>query len=231
MIRKKIAVIGLGSFGKVLVDRLFLEGHEVLAIDNSQEQVEEVKDYATASVCLDATDEMAMRSQGLDEMDIVVISVAENFETLVIAADILKKIGVKEIYARHKTALQKRVLNLIGVDQVFNPEEKAATNMAEKLRHDDILSNLFLSKEYRIVEVKVPTSLVGTTLGESQTREKYNLNIITIKRMIRNPLQKRKQDSEEEILLGIPDLNEKFRATDILMLFGKQSDINRFLES
>ncbi|MCZ8236990.1 MAG: TrkA family potassium uptake protein [Leptospiraceae bacterium] len=230
MIRKKIAVIGLGSFGKVLVERLFLEGHEVLAIDIAQSTVEDVKDICTASVRLDATDDHALKSQGLEEMDIVVISVAENFEALVVAADILKQIGVKQIFARYKTELQKRILKLIGVDFFFNPEETAATNMAEMLRHGSLISNFFLSDEYRIAEVKIPESLVGSQIQEAMLREKFSLNIITIKRRTKPVSRRRNEDEKEISILGILSGDERFKSEDTLILFGKQKDINKFIE-
>lgn len=230
MIRKKIAVIGIGSFGKVLVERLFLEGHEVLAIDFDQSIVEEIKDICTASVQLDATDDHALRSQGLEEMDIVVLSVAENFEALVVAADILKQIGVKQLFARYKTELQKRILKLIGVDYFFNPEETAATNMAEMLRHGSMLSNLFLSEEFRIAEVRLPNSFIGVSIQESNIREKYNLNIITIKRKNKAATRRRNEDEKEVSLIGSLSGEERFKQFDTLILFGKQEDINRFLE-
>lgn len=230
MIRKKIAVIGLGSFGKVLVERLFLEGHEVLAIDVDQSTVEDAKEICTASVRLDATDDHALRSQGLEEMDIVVLSVAENFEALVVAADILKQIGVKQIFARYKTELQKRILKLIGVDFFFNPEETAATNMAERLRHGSLLSNLFLSDDFRIAEIKIPESLVGNQIKDSMLREDFNLNIITIKRKMKPVLRRRNEDEKEIVVLGILSGEERFKKDDILILFGKQKDINKFIE-
>jgi trk system potassium uptake protein TrkA len=230
MIRKKIAVIGLGSFGKVLVERLFLEGHEVLAIDIDQAMVEDVKDICTASVRLDVTDDHALHSQGLEEMDIVVISVAENFEALLVASDLLKNIGVKQIYARYKTELQKRILKLIGVDYFFNPEETAATNMAEMLRHGSFISNIYLSDEYRIAEIRIPESLVGIQIQDSMLREKFNLNIITIKRESKPVSRRRNEDEKKFSILGILSGEEKFKSEDTLILFGKQKDINKFIE-
>jgi trk system potassium uptake protein len=230
MIRKRIAIIGMGGFGKVLAERLYLEGHEVLAIDNRIEEIEEIKDKCTAAVCLDATDENALRSQGLEDMDVAVISVAESFETLVVCADILKGLGVKEIYARYKTDLHKKILRMIGVQHIFNPEEKAAINMAEALRHQGIFTNLFLSEDYRIADIMVPEGIVGKSIAELEIREKYFLNIVTIKRKKRNEKQKRQTDEEKEVILGIPQDTDRFRANDIIVVFGKQSDINKFLE-
>lgn len=104
---------------------IFRKGHEVLAIDNIHEEIEEIKDKCTAAVCLDATDENALRSQGLEDMDAVLISVAEKFEILIICADILKRLGVKEIYAGYKTPLHKRILRMICIQHIFNPEKKS----------------------------------------------------------------------------------------------------------
>lgn len=231
MIRKKIAIIGIGSFGKVLTERLFLEGHEVLAIDKSMEEIESIQNNCTGAVCLDATDEHALRSQGLEDMDVVVISLADNFETLVVCADILKRMGVKEILARYKTELQKKILRLMGIEHIFNPEEKAAINMAESLRHPGIITNLFLSEEYRIADITVPARVVGKTILEIQLHEKHSIHLITIKRKNRSKGAHRPTEEDEEAILGIPSAQEKLHSHDTLLVFGKQADINRFLES
>ncbi|MCX7905036.1 MAG: NAD-binding protein, partial [Caloramator sp.] len=72
---KKIAIIGLGDFGMNLAKHLTEKGAEVLAIDNDFDKVEEIKDSVTVAVRLDATDEKALKSQGIQDMDAVVISI------------------------------------------------------------------------------------------------------------------------------------------------------------
>jgi trk system potassium uptake protein TrkA len=222
MNRKKIAVIGLGEFGLILVKCLHREGHEVIAIDKSMDLIDDIADHCTTAVCLDSTDEKAMHSQGLEEMDAVILASADNLEMMVVTIDILKKIGVKEIVARYKNELQIRILNMFGITKTFNPEERAALNMAEQFSHHSMRMSTILTDEYRIAEIDVPPIFVGKSLSESHLKEEYRLNIVTIKR--RDP----RNLSREEII-GIPISSTVLQKNDILILFGKHDDIDRFL--
>lgn len=230
MERKKIAVIGMGSFGNLFARYLFQEGHEVLAIDKREDIIQEIKDFTTVAVILDATDENALRSQGIEEMDIVVLAIADDFQTSVICADLLKKIGAKNIYARYQTDLQNKVLSLLGIVNLFNPEEKAARSMAEMLGYSSMRSNFLLSDEYSVVEVNVPKRYVDKTIAEADIRHKYEVNIITIKRFVINKDGKRASDRKLEKILGIPKGNMTLRENDVLVIFASQQSLNKFLE-
>ncbi len=185
MQRKKIAVIGLGDFGRSLVRTLYNEGHEVTAIDHDMGTIEEITVDCTNAVCLDPRDERALRSQGLEEMDAVLLASAESFESLIVTADNLKKIGVKEIIARYRTDLHIRIFNMLGIQNLFNPEDQAARNIAERFSHSGIQKSTYVTDEYLIDEIIVPEILIGVSLKDSRLREDYNLTLITIKRVLK----------------------------------------------
>ncbi|MBP9888524.1 MAG: TrkA family potassium uptake protein [Leptospiraceae bacterium] len=229
MNRKKIAVIGLGDFGKELVKCLYEEKHEVIAIDLNMELVEEIKDFCTNAVCLDSTDESAMLAQGLEDFDYVILATADDFETLVITSDILKRIGVKEIIARYQTPLHIRILKMLGITHIFNPEERAAKNMAEMFGHANIKGSIILSEEYRIAELVVPDFFNGKSITEVKLKEKYNLLLVTIKRYKNHSKNKRREDDAILETLGIPSANTIFRSKDIMVVFGNHEDVEKFL--
>ncbi|MGV3667407.1 MAG: potassium channel family protein [Leptospira bouyouniensis] len=231
MQRKKIAVIGIGSFGKLFVRYLFEDGHEVIAIDKDPVIIDSIKDYVTVAVALDATDEHALRSQGIGDVDYAVLALADDFETSIICADSLKKSGVKQIYARYQTELQKKVLELLGIRDLFNPEERAARSMAETFSFVGMRSSFLLSDEYSVVEVTVPKRYINKTIAEADLRHKYNINVITIKRPLTNNELKRASDSKTEKILGIPHGNTILKEDDIVVLFGSQADLTKFLET
>ncbi|TGM37634.1 TrkA family potassium uptake protein [Leptospira biflexa] len=231
MQRKKIAVIGIGSFGKLFVRYLFEDGHEVIAIDKDPVIIDSIKEHVTVAVTLDATDEHALRSQGIGDVDYAVIALADDFETSIICADSLKKSGVKQIYARYQTQLQKKVLELLGIRDLFNPEERAAMSMAETFSFVGMRSSFLLSDEYSVVEVTVPKRYINKTIAEADLRHKYNINVITIKRPLTDKETKRASDSKTEKILGIPHGNTVLREEDIVVLFGSQSDLSKFLET
>ena len=231
MKKNRIAVIGLGDFGKQLVKLLFIEGHEVIAIDKNEEVIHEVKDDCTNAVCLDSTEESALKSQGLEEMDFVILAVADDFETLIITADVLKRIGVREIIARYQTELHVRILKMLGITNIFNPEERAAKNMAEQFGYSNIKGNMIVSDEYRIAEIVVPDFFAGKTVGEVSLKENYNLHLITVKRFRANPKAKRANDDMIQEVLGIPSKTLAFRSKDVISVFAKHEDVEYFLDN
>ncbi|MCB1178609.1 MAG: TrkA family potassium uptake protein [Leptospiraceae bacterium] len=227
---KKIAVIGLGGFGQELVKCLYEEGHEVVAIDREMELIEAIKDSCTNAICMDATDEYAMKAQAFENFDFVVLAVADDFETLILASDILKRIGVKEIIARYQTELHIRILKMLGITHVFNPEERAAQNMAEMFRHKNMRGNMIIAENYRIAEMVVPDFFVGKTLTEVKLKEVHKLLLITIKRSKNNPKFKRKEDTAIYETQGIPPYNMTFKENDIMVVFGEDDDVEKFLD-
>ncbi len=229
MNKKKIAVIGLGDFGIELVKSLYNEGHEVIAIDKDIDRVDMIKDYSYNAISIDSTDEQAMKSQGLDELDYVILAVADDFETLIITADILKRIVVKEIIARYQTDLHIRILKMLGITNVFNPEERAARNMSEMFGHSSIKGSIILSENYRIAELLVPEFFEGKTIFEIGLKEKYNLLLITIKRTKQTVKGKRKDDEIKIETIGIPNSETSFRNKDIMVVFGLHENIEKFL--
>ncbi len=219
MLRKKICVIGIGDFGRAVVSRLYEEGHEVTAIDKDLDTIEEIKDECTHAVCLDSTDEKALVAQSIDEMDVIILASAESFETLVVTTDILKRHCRGDIIVRYRTGMQRKVLTMIGVKNLFNPEKAAAENMAEQLSHQSIRRSMILSDEYRLVEAVAPRVYEAQPLLRTNIKKEYNLNIVTIKR----------QEKGKETILGIPDGDTIIHEGDILVLFGTLDDIEKFL--
>ena len=50
----KVAVFGLGNFGKHLALKLTQMGHEVIAIDHDMDKVEALKSEVSYAVCMEA---------------------------------------------------------------------------------------------------------------------------------------------------------------------------------
>ena len=222
---KKFAVIGLGQFGGALVKRLYEAGHEVVAIDVDLNLVEGISDFCTDAVCLDATDEKALRAQNLADMDTVIVAISD-FENLISSTDLLLRLGVKNIMARYQSDLEVKILNMLGVSNLYNIEDKAARNMAEQFNHPSIRDNLIISGEYRITEITAPENLWDVPLLQSKLREKFNLNLITIKRV-----QKETPDSpSRDVIIGIPSADTTIQKDDILVVFGMLTDIEKFLQ-
>ena len=226
--KEKFAVIGLGLLGTGISRSLAEKGAEVLAIDMDVEKVENIKDEVAVSIALDATDEKALRAQKLEEADAVVISIGHNFEGLLLTAVLLKEIGVKRIIARASNKHQKMILERVGIKEIFAPDEQVGKTVAEMLIHPNIKNFLPLPDDYEIVEIGTPRRVMNKMISEVELRERYALNVITIKRKFTEI--KNGESQEVEHIIGVPKSDTVLLEDDILILIGKSHDVNKFIE-
>lgn len=230
---KKIAVIGLGDFGMVLVRCLNKEGHEVVAIDSDATRIEAVKEDCVDIAIMDSTDEVAMRNIGFKDFDRVIVAVAKDFESLMVTTDILIRVlELKNVTVRYQTELQKRILKkTIGATDLFNPEETAAMNMAEQFDHRLMRKAIIISDNFRIAEFQVPRSFIGKSLAELNFKETYRLLLVTVKRFKLTEKTNRVTDEKELEPIGIPEQTIEFRENDIIVVFGNHVDLEDFFEN
>lgn len=223
MSNQRFAVIGLGQFGMAIAKNLALRGAEVLAIDNSLEKVEAIKDEVSHAVALDATDKKALLSQNIQDMDAVVVAIGENFQGLLLCTFLLLELNVKRIITRAMGCDQRRILEKMGVTEILSPEDEVGGNVAEMLINPDVVMCIQLPDDYEIVEVKAPKEVCGRSLKDIGLREKYSLNLVTI-------LRKNKETDKDYHIIGVPNSTTIVENSDIIALFGLTKNIERFLE-
>ena len=225
---ERFAVIGLGLLGTGIARTLASRGAEVLAIDTNEDKVEALKDEVAHAVALDATDEKALRSQSIQDMDGVVVSIGHNFEGMILTTVLLKEMGVKRIIVRVSNNHQKMILEKLGIDEIFAPDEEVGKTVAEMLIHPDVKSFLPLTDDYEIIEIKTPKRVSNKTVREANLREKYNLNLITIKRQFKE--NRNGESIMVEHIIGVPKSDTVLLDSDIIILLGKSYDVDKFIE-
>ena len=77
---KSFAVIGLGQFGMTLAKELANADYDVLAIDDKDENIQEIADTVTYAVRADVREPGILKSLGVQNVDVAIIAVAENME-------------------------------------------------------------------------------------------------------------------------------------------------------
>lgn len=224
----KFAVIGLGQFGTSIARTLAGRGAEVLAIDINLDKVEAMKDDVAYAVSLDSTDVKALQAQNIMDMDAVVVAIGENFEGLLLTTVRLMELGIKRLIARAANAQQRMILEKVGVEEILSPEDTVGKTVAEMLLHPNMHSFLPLPDDYEIVEINTPNRVVNQTVSEVGLREKYNLNLITIKRIYEE--EKEGEVVKVEHIIGVPKGDTVLYETDIIIILGKVQDVNKFIE-
>jgi trk system potassium uptake protein len=224
----KFAVIGLGQFGESIAKTLSLRGAEVLAIDIDLDIVESIKDEVAYAVALDSTDIKALKAQNIEDMDAVVVAIGENFEGLLLTTVLLLEMNIKRVIARAANAQQRMILERVGVKEILSPEDTVGKSVAEMLLQPTMRSFLTLPDDYEIVEINTPTRLVEKKISDVGLREKYNLNLITIKREFVETVDG--EPTTVQHIIGVPKAETVLRTSDILIILGKSHDVNKFIE-
>lgn len=228
---KKFAIIGLGYFGEHLAIELAQKGADVLAIDDDLERLDDIKDKVAHTVCLDATDEKALRSQGLQEFDAVIVGIGDDFEAALLTVAMLQKIDVKRIIVRGTTPVHERILNHLGIREVVLPAVEAAERLANTLVFEKVVDSFALSSEYTIAEVAAPDSFIGHSIQDIDLRRRFEISLITIKRTVTKPQLLGFRKREIETIIGVPTALTAIERGDILVVFGTKKAIQRMLEA
>jgi trk system potassium uptake protein len=224
----KFAVIGLGKFGTSIARTLAARGAEVMVMDVNLEKVELLKDEVAHAVVLDSTDIKTLKSQNIESVDAAVVAIGDNFEDLLLTTVILQELKVKRIIARAGSKQQRMILEKMGVLEILSPEDEVGKTVAEILLHPTMKNFLALPDNYEIVEINTPKKVAGRTVKEIALREKYNLNLITIKRMY----EEKKGDTVLSVphIIGVPSGETLLYESDIIILLGKEKDVDKFVE-
>lgn len=208
---KQFVVIGLGRFGSSIAKTLYSLGHEVLAIDVDEEVVQDISDYVTHAVQADATDEATLKSLGIRNFDIAVITIGSDVQSSVLVTLLVKELGVKYVIAKAQNELHAKVLYKIGADRVVFPERDMGIRVAHNLCSSNILDYIELSADYSIMEVTALDEWENKTLKELNMRSNYGINIMAIKR-------------GNDINIA-PSADEVIKHGDVLVVIGGTDDI------
>ncbi|MCQ9206924.1 MAG: TrkA family potassium uptake protein [Omnitrophica bacterium] len=220
---RQFAVIGLGRFGASVAKTLTEKGHQVLAVDKEEHITQDLSDEVTQAVCLDATDEKALRSVGIENVDVAVVGTGTNLEASILITLNLKEIGIKEIVCKAVSEDHKKVLEKIGATRVIQPEREMGARLANTLVSTSVIEHIELSSESSIVELIPPKEFIGKSLREINVRVKYGVNVIAVKRNIPSASKK----IEEQILNVSPRAEDIIKKGDILVVLGTNKNIEK----
>ncbi len=178
---KSILLIGLGNFGILLAKELSSLGHQIMAIDKDEKNVNQALQYVTNAEIGDSTDEMFLSSLGVNNYDVCIVAIGNDFQSSLITANFLKEHGARLVIARADREIQAKFLLRNGADHVVNPEKQLARWTAIRYTSNHILDFIELDPSHAIFEVSVPAEWIGKTVSDIGIRKKYGINIMGMK--------------------------------------------------
>ena len=198
----KFCVIGLGRFGEQVAITLAENGMEVLAIDNEEASVISIRDNVAQAICLDVHDEVALRSIGVDDMDVGIVAM-ENFAQSVLVTTVLKKrLNIPMVIARGISDIHKDILKMVGADRVILPEKAIGIRLADNLS-SPFLELTRLTKNYSIRQIRAPKLFVDKTIASLKLYEVYSVYCIGLKVSDETivPIEQNHVVQEEDLLI------------------------------
>ncbi|TCS83521.1 potassium channel family protein [Tepidibacillus fermentans] len=212
--KKQFAVIGMGRFGLSVAQTLHELDYEVLAIDKDSERIQENMNLVTHVVQADSTDEMALKSLGIRNFDVVVVAIGQDIQSSILTTLILKELGVETIVVKAQNQLHAKVLYKIGATKVVFPERDMGARVAHNLVTPNILDYIELSDEYSIVEIIASEKLAGKNLVELNIRARFGCNVMAIK-------------NQDQINIA-PSAKDIIHEGDIMVVIGHNNDLKKF---
>lgn len=178
---KQFIVVGLGRFGISVAETLSELGHDVLAIDKDENVIQDIADKVTHAVQLDATDEYALRTLGVRNFDVAVVTIGSNIQASIMITLLLKEAGVKYVICKGQSELHKKVLLKIGADRVVLPEKDMGYRVAHNLVSSNLVDLIELSDDYQIIEMNAPDSWIGRTIKDLDVRANYGITVLALR--------------------------------------------------
>ena len=178
---KSILLIGLGRFGRHIAMKLSELHHQVMAVDRVEERVEAVLPYVTSAQIGDSKKAAFIESLGGRNFDVCIVAIGDDFQSSLETTALLKELGARYVVSRAARDTHAKFLLHNGADEVVYPEKQLANWTAIRYSSDHIFDYIELNKDNAIVEVSVPPSWHGRTVGELDVRKKYNINLLAVK--------------------------------------------------
>lgn len=207
---KSVLILGVGEFGGTIAKRMSELNCDVLAIDENEEKINDIVPYVSSARIGDCTNREMLKSLGINNFDVCIVSVGGLFQTSLETTYTLKELGAKFVMARAANDVQMKFLKMAGADEVAYPEKQTAIRFATKYASDTILDFIQLDSNYSIYEMKVPKNWYGKTLMQIDVRKKFRVNIITMRR-------------NGEVF--IPMADTKMTEGDVVFVIGEIKDV------
>lgn len=212
---KSVLLIGLGRFGRHMAQKLRDLHHEVLAVDKSEQRVNDALGFVTNAQIGDSTSESFIASLGVRNFDLCVVAIGDDFQSSLETTALLKEHGAPFVLARATRDVHAKFLLRNGADDVIYPEKQMAFWAAVRYSADHIFDYVQLTPDYSIYETAVPAAWAGKTIEQMSVRQKYRINILGTKR--------------QGVLDPLPGPGHTFSAEETLLVLGENRDMQKFL--
>lgn len=165
---KRVSIIGGGSVGFMLADRLERRGIKVKLIEQNTERCEWLADTLKKGLVLqgNGTDLELLEAEAIAEADVCVCT-TNNDEKNLLCSLLIRQLGTPRIITRVGNLQNYELFSHVGIDVVVSPKGSALTEVMNRLqtRHVDVVA-LIEGGKGEVLRLRLPE-----TFNEVQIKE------------------------------------------------------------
>ena len=215
MAKKSFAVIGLGQFGRAVVEELLDNGMDVIAIDSDPEAIGKISKKLPTAFVANSTDEEALKELGIKDVDAAIVAYGDNKEASILTTVILREFGIEQIIVRVDDDYYVPIMKKLGATDVITPQKAAGQALANRLGNQDFKDFYKLDAKFSVISIVINPGFVPVTLRELNCKEVYGVSIVLIVRNGRS---------------FVPGGNDSLLPDDMIYVVGTTKDIKGFRE-
>lgn len=180
-------VCGYGRIGKVVVEEIINDGHDVVVIENNPELVPELEEEELPFIIGDATSDEVLVRAGVKEASYLVAALSNEAANVYVVLTARQLKPDLYIVSRADSQGHLNRLELAGADRSIMPHYIGGVRMAQTVLRPSVISFVELAvrgsvdlqlEEHHVTE---ESELVGKDLIQSEIRPRFNIIIIAIK--------------------------------------------------
>ena len=214
--KKSFAIIGLGQFGRAVLEELVDNGMDVIAIDSDADAVSRVSKLLPTCFVADSNNEEDLKELGIKDVDAAIVAYGSNKEASVLTTVLLRELGVERIIVRVDDDYYIPIMKKLGATEVITPQKAAGIAIANRLGSEDYKDFYRLDKKYSIVSIAINPSFLPITLKELNPKAAFGVNVVLIIRGNKS---------------FVPGGSDSLLPGDTVFVVGSAKDIKEFRES
>ena len=156
---KSFLLVGLGRFGRHIAMELNEQGHQIMAVDENEDRVNEVLDIVTNAQIGDSTNADFLKALGVRNFDVCIVAISGDFQSSLETTSLLKELGAQLVVSRAERDVQAKFLLRNGADEILYPEKQLAKWAAVRYGSNHLVDYIELDANNAIMEV--PASDTG----------------------------------------------------------------------
>lgn len=205
-------IVGLGTFGIALAKKLAGAGKEVLALDQNEDRINEIKDYVSTAFVVKSMDRMVLEETGIQNCETVIVCISKDMAVSVLTTLNIINMGVPRVIAKAHSDDHGMILEKLGAAVVY-PERDIADRIGGMLLNSRKLDFLNLNGDVSVSEFRIPESFIGKSIRDLNLREEFSLSIIAV-------------ESEGETVTRLHP-SRILKANDYIVVVGDNEDIEK----